>query len=136
MPLNGQSKAGKPGARLVPMANGVVATLRGAISLDNIHDWIDKVGRMGHTNWVILDLREMRGTDGGVWSTIEMGMKKLVKKGAKRLLIVVNHPDVVKLVNSATKRAGVNHMAEYFDASKKPFDQTRVVTYLRENWKR
>jgi hypothetical protein len=127
---------GKQGAQLVMTANGVICTFRGAVTLDQVHGWLDRVASMGHSNWAILDIRDLKGAETGVWPTLEMGIKKLVKKGVKRMVFVVASPDQTRVVQSVTKRAGINNLAEYFDTSKRQYDQTRVVTYLRDNWKR
>ncbi len=127
--------SGKPDAKLVLMANGAVATLRGRVSLEQIHRWIDQVSRMGHCDWAIIDLREMKASEGGVWSTVEMGLKKLTKKGAKRMVVVVNGQEQIQLIQSTAKRAGIGELAEYFDASKRPFSQVKVTGYLRDHWK-
>jgi hypothetical protein len=124
----------KSEAKLILMANGVVATLRGRLSLEQIHGWIDKVSAIGHCNWAIIDVRELRASEGGVWSTLEMGFKKITKKGASRIVLVVGGKDQMGLIQSATKRAGINAFAEYYDASARAFDQSKIVNYLREHW--
>lgn len=125
----------KAEAKLIPIANGLVSTLRGRLTLDQVHTWIDRVSIIGHCNWAIIDVRDLKASEGGVWSTLEMGFKKIAKKGAKRIVLVVGGQDQLGLIQSATKRAGINDTAEYFDASARPFDQTKIVNYLREHWK-
>ncbi|MFH0884064.1 MAG: hypothetical protein V2A56_13870 [bacterium] len=123
----------KSEAKLTSIANGIVASLRGRLSLEQIHGWIDKVSATGHCNWAIIDMREMRASEGGVWSTLEMGFKKIAKKGARRIVFVVGGQDQIGMIQSATKRAGISAFAEYFDASTRAFDQTKIINYLREH---
>ena len=124
----------KPEAKLIVVANGIITSMRGRLTLDQIHGWIDRVATIGHCNWAIIDVRELKASEGGVWSTLEMGFKKLAKKGAKRIVMVVSSPEQLSIIQSATKRAGINSFAEYLDASSRAFDQTKIVNYLREHW--
>jgi len=125
----------KPEAKVAMMANGVMATLHGSLTLNHVHGWIDRIGALGHVNWALVDMRGFRGADSGVWGTVEMALKKFVKKGVKRLVIVVESSEQLRVLQSAAKRAGVDDVVEYFDASARQYDSTRIVNYLREHSK-
>ncbi|MBD3165879.1 hypothetical protein GF324_04735 [bacterium] len=121
-------------AKLVTMGDGVVVTFKGFIPLTDIHAWSEKLVTLGKINWAIINVTDLRGVESTGWKNVEMGIKKLKKRGMQRFVIVYNDSDTFKLFTKFCKNAGVFSMMEYIDTRKRDYNQTKVVTFLKENW--
>ncbi len=121
-------------ARLWTQANGVFITLSGIVRVDLANDWLDKVVKVGKVDWLILNIEHMRQAQNGVWPLVEVGVKKLQKKGVKRIIVVWYDKNMFEQLKASFKRTGLFELTEYIDTSKRKYDQRAVTEWLIKNW--
>ncbi len=132
---NFQKEAMKPPkCTFYTVEGGTITKLSGSVKLQMAHEWMEHLVAMTRINWSILDVRELQAVESGVWPILQMGIKKMHKKGMKRFLIVVENENTFKVMQSCCKQAGVFGMAEYFDAKNKTYNQAKVVDHLKTSW--
>ncbi len=131
-PISGKRPASE--ARLWTQANGAFVTFSGIVRIDMANAWLDKVVKVGKVNWLILNISEMSQAQKGVWASIEVGLKKLQKKGVQRIVVVWKDKNLFAQLKASFKRVGLLGISEYIDTNKRPYNQKAVASWLQQNW--